>query len=42
MTASRNIEQLALLFQRPGPIHHGEPVNILSPNKQIDIIAALT
>jgi hypothetical protein len=44
MTASRNIEQLALLFQRPGPIHNTwiEPMNLLSRDKQIEVIAALT
>jgi hypothetical protein len=44
MTASDHIEQLALLFQRPGPIHNTwiEPMNFLSRDKQIEVIAALT
>jgi IS1 family transposase len=45
MTVPRNIKQLTLLFQRSGRIHQrriAPAMNILSRDKQIDIIAALT
>jgi hypothetical protein len=45
MTVPRNIKQLTLLFQRSGRIHHrriAPAMNVLSRDKQIEIIAALT